>query len=370
MIHRNHSLTAFSFLFVFFILFFTDCPAQAGRKPASSSIQLLSPGRNAYVTVTNKKIQTWWDQYEMNKTPRKSKMKEYSRPEPLVFKWKKSGLRKCSYELSVSTSPDFRDARIIHTRENSHKLYNLFTGEKYYWRVRSISGSDERISPTGVFYTKECARTIRIKGAYNIRDIGGYLTSSGKEVKQGLIYRSGDFDKIKSEGKGTIRTLGIRTQLDVRRAKEGKAGKKTTPVENYYRLRGVQYKSIWKNEKRKRRILRIMKVFADEDNYPIIMHCTYGRDRTGTLAFLINGLLGVSKKDLYRDYEMTTMSRLSSLHPRRKIRKFNALYKGMLKYEDPALSLQDNIKEYLVDIGMTREEISNIEEIMLEEGDQ
>lgn len=113
-----------------------------------------------------------------------------------------------------------------------------------------------------------------------------------------------------------------------------------------------------------------MKVFADEDNYPIIMHCTYGRDRTGTLAFLINGLLGVSKKDLYRDYEMTTMSRLSSLHPRRKIRKFNALYKGMLKYEDPALSLQDNIKEYLVDIGMTREEISNIEEIMLEEGDQ
>ena len=34
-----------------------------------------------------------------------------------------------------------------------------------------------------------------------------------------------------------------------------------------------------------------------------------GADRTGTVAFLINGLLGVSFADLTKDFEMTSFSR-------------------------------------------------------------
>jgi protein tyrosine/serine phosphatase len=43
-------------------------------------------------------------------------------------------------------------------------------------------------------------------------------------------------------------------------------------------------------------------VLADESNYPIFFHCAIGTDRTGTLAYLINGLLGVPEEDLYYDY--------------------------------------------------------------------
>ena len=39
---------------------------------------------------------------------------------------------------------------------------------------------------------------------------------------------------------------------------------------------------------------------ADENRYPVYIHCTGGADRTGTLAFLINALLGVGEDDLIR----------------------------------------------------------------------
>ncbi|MBR5388667.1 MAG: tyrosine-protein phosphatase, partial [Clostridia bacterium] len=51
---------------------------------------------------------------------------------------------------------------------------------------------------------------------------------------------------------------------------------------------------------------RIFYYLTDEKNYPIYVHCNAGADRTGTVAFLINGLLGVSFEDLTRDFELTS----------------------------------------------------------------
>lgn len=38
----------------------------------------------------------------------------------------------------------------------------------------------------------------------------------------------------------------------------------------------------------------------------VYFHCHGGSDRTGTLAFLIEALLGVSESDLSKDYELTS----------------------------------------------------------------
>ena len=366
MVTRGRLSAGLSFIFIFVLILFADCPAQAGRKPASPAIQLLSPGKNAYVNIANKKVQIWWNNYQMNKTPEKSKCKDYTRPEPVVFRWKSSGKKKCRYELSVSTSPDFRNARTFKTGNNYRKVYNLYSGTKYYWKVRCISGHKQHISWTRSFFTKRCARIIWVSGAYNTRDLGGCLTSSGKRVRQGMIYRSGDFDKIKKAGKGTIKVLGIKTQLDFRKPGQRKGGIKTLPVANFYNEPITSYMGFLKYKENQKIILEAMKIFADRDNYPIMMHCIYGRDRTGTMAFLINGLLGVSKKNIYRDFDLTSLSKLSSSYPRKKIVKLDNLYNAMMNYKDPSMSLQDNIKAYLLDIGMTQEEISNIETIMLE----
>ena len=41
---------------------------------------------------------------------------------------------------------------------------------------------------------------------------------------------------------------------------------------------------------------------------PFIFHCKSGADRTGAVAILTLGLLGVSEADIARDYELTTYS--------------------------------------------------------------
>eukprot|EP00002_Diphylleia_rotans_P029999 TRINITY_DN6139_c0_g1_i1.p1 TRINITY_DN6139_c0_g1~~TRINITY_DN6139_c0_g1_i1.p1 ORF type:complete len:362 (+),score=80.98 TRINITY_DN6139_c0_g1_i1:49-1134(+) len=56
-------------------------------------------------------------------------------------------------------------------------------------------------------------------------------------------------------------------------------------------------------------IAKCMDLFADEKNYPIIFHCTHGKDRTGVIAALILGCLGVSIDDIAADYA------ISSQHP-------------------------------------------------------
>ena len=40
-------------------------------------------------------------------------------------------------------------------------------------------------------------------------------------------------------------------------------------------------------------------------DYSLYFHCRIGADRTGTLAYLLEGILGVSKENRYRDYELT-----------------------------------------------------------------
>ena len=52
----------------------------------------------------------------------------------------------------------------------------------------------------------------------------------------------------------------------------------------------------------------IFEILSDANNYPVTYHCAVGADRTGAITYLINGLLGVSKEDLRRDYTITNFS--------------------------------------------------------------
>ena len=43
----------------------------------------------------------------------------------------------------------------------------------------------------------------------------------------------------------------------------------------------------------------------------IYIHCSHGSDRTGTLVYLLEGLLGINKEERYEDFELTTLSGFS-----------------------------------------------------------
>lgn len=160
------------------------------------------------------------------------------------------------------------------------------------------------------------------------------------------------------------KTLGLRTELDLRTHREvyGMKGSPLGPDVKYVHIRSTEYAAInadWAREA----FAKDFRLFLDRANYPIIFHCIAGADRTGTLACILNGLLGVDEEELYRDWEVTGLPRGDTNFTHRKL--FDRLIVGVFgKYEGRALN--DRIEAYVLSCGITKEEIETFRTIMLE----
>jgi protein-tyrosine phosphatase len=134
----------------------------------------------------------------------------------------------------------------------------------------------------------------------------------------------------------------------------------------------------------------IFKSFADERNYPLYVHCNHGADRTGTIMYLLNGLLGVPYEQLVQDFELTTFS-ASGTRTRTGINKdgtfdrtseyagisecsdqnyvaFDKLHELIMSnYGDGGKTLSQAIENYLISVcGLTSTEIGKIKSILLD----
>jgi hypothetical protein len=52
-------------------------------------------------------------------------------------------------------------------------------------------------------------------------------------------------------------------------------------------------------------ILDALRVFTDTNNYPIHVHCTQGKDRTGMVCMLLLGIAGAPDEVVIKDYART-----------------------------------------------------------------
>ncbi len=55
-------------------------------------------------------------------------------------------------------------------------------------------------------------------------------------------------------------------------------------------------------EKARLPLARAVRLFADKDSAPVLVHCIHGKDRTGLLAALLLLMLGVGEAAVVRDY--------------------------------------------------------------------
>ena len=65
-------------------------------------------------------------------------------------------------------------------------------------------------------------RVVKMEGAFNFRDAGGYKTADGKEVVLGKIYRSDAIDKLSDRDLKTFKNKKISTVVDFRGVEEAK----------------------------------------------------------------------------------------------------------------------------------------------------
>jgi protein-tyrosine phosphatase len=168
---------------------------------------------------------------------------------------------------------------------------------------------------------------IAIEGVVNFRDIGGMHTPDGRQVRMGKIYRSASLSYITPQGKTAFLALqpcmicdlrsaeevlndpdpsfvGVRHEM-INMATEGdKAKRLWLLLFNPQKLDGLLpqlYTSVILEENAPA-IQRVIRLLLDEANYPMIIHCTAGKDRTGVVIALILALIGVPQATIIADY--------------------------------------------------------------------
>lgn len=295
-------------------------------------------------------------------------------PQNLTISWQSKNNAEY-YNFEIGLKSDLSDATSYVTFDNSIELADLFVAKTYYYRITARGASQTVRSRIFNFKTAALPRTITVPGTSNTRDIGGYFTLDGKyQVKQGMFYRGG---AIGADGIDTLLNVyGIKTDLDVRG--DGYGSSPLGSSVNYVECLGPYYVNmargldmVWTNAEIREAVLKEIKTCAVKENYPIYLHCSLGRDRTGTLVFLINSLLGVGEKDLFMDFEISFMSASGTADQQKPDAMvsdggaFDLLYDYMMNYSTG--TLQENTEKFMLDLGISANEIASIREIMLEE---
>ena len=227
-----------------------------------------------------------------------------------------------SQKLIVSTSSKFTDGIEVTLAADAkaYDIYNLIPGKTYYYKIVATSetGKDSTLLSAS-FATEGMVRMIKADTGYNMRDIGGWRTRTGQRIRYGMIYRGAEWDVeyvLNSADSATIHDLGIRAELDLRGNSEADYATVSRigydDVE-YTRIpTGTHYIDGIKgnNSAFGKQLQYIFKCVRE--NKPIYFHCHIGADRTGCLGWLLEGLLGVSESDMYKEYELTTFSGLNT----------------------------------------------------------
>ena len=297
---------------------------------------------------------------------------------PIVICWEYPAGIASAFSVKISTSSDFSDAFVISVVADcrSCELYNLYKSTEYFVMVTAYSGNEILDIAESSFTTASLGpRIMNVNGIYNVRDLGGYANTNGETTLQGLIYRGGAltpadvYDSLLTEdGKRFMsEEMKIKTEIDLRSPTEaGNLSESIIPGASLIYIPLGGYGDAFSDSTVGRQAYRkLFSTLANENNYPIYYHCTGGADRTGTVSFLLNALLGLDEETLIKDYEFTSFSiyHIRNTKEGDYAPRFKEFRDKLEAFEGD--TLQKKIENYLLSIGVTEDEIYNIKAIML-----
>jgi protein-tyrosine phosphatase len=206
------------------------------------------------------------------------------------------------------------------------KITGLDPASRHYFHVKDDDGNR--------YMTAE--RRVPLEGAVNFRDIGGYKTGDGREVKWGKVFRSDGLARLTGQDHQTMMQMGIERVFDFRtkaevaeapdklpedgsiahvnlpvthgkfdfvdamaRLKNGDSGWLTPDfMVNGYICNIEDYAGVWG---------AVINCIAEPQVPAILFHCTGGKDRTGTCAALILLMLGVDEETVVKDHQLSNV---------------------------------------------------------------
>ncbi|MBR4233173.1 MAG: tyrosine-protein phosphatase [Bacteroidales bacterium] len=255
---------------------------------------------------------------------------------------------------------------------------NLVPNTHYSYSVTSTSG---KVMTSGSFDTYGHVHQIFFKSRVrNGRDLGGWKTYDGKMVRYRMLYRGGRFEAstLAKSGKRALLNEGIKAQLDLR----GKSDVLTAPA-----IEGLAFcapvietggDTMLKTYKEQTRQCVQFAIDCAKNNLPLYFHCSLGRDRTGTFALLMLGVLDVIEGDISKEYELTYFAPFSwsvsegeqSTTPYvfRNLRTtwaYKPAAEVLWGYVQEGERFSDGVARYFREIGISQEDIDAYREIML-----
>ena len=392
----------------------------------SAQIELVAPASNAVVrqmhTIQREFAKAPWAKCEkcFDGAENAKKLKSRgSTPVPIKLQWKGDAPE---YLVTVRRLPDGKVVFAQAVATNRVEADSLDIATEWEWTVASSNDcfvsrfKTEDLLP----------RLVRMTGTGNCRDIGGRRGLDGRRIRQGLVYRTAGLNfnapveyystdeilelekagklkemdhtgrelhrKLKTGEKLSsnpaknrlvkrkcfapgrrriapaevariLSTYGIRSDIDLRRDDEcyGMTGSPLGPSVKWFHLSYSAYAGAFTTNGMAV-TKAVFDVFMDDDNYPIVFHCIGGADRTGTVAMLLEALLGVSEEEIWRDYLTTGfVGVVSDPHHKKTFGKTVQLLKGY-----PGATLAEKAEAYFLKLGFTKEDIARLRARLLE----
>ena len=180
----------------------------------------------------------------------------------------------------------------------------------YYNNVPNIKSPFATENMAGTLKPLDALRWIRTTAgatAWNVRDLGGWACDGGT-VKYGLLFRGG---KLSAEDRAVLAgELGVQHDLDLRGRESGGSGDEPDMTESplgsdvwYTRTQQYAWYALTPVESWQAYLRCVIDAVTHRE--PVYFHCTAGADRTGTLACVLEGILGMVQSDIDKDYELT-----------------------------------------------------------------
>ena len=337
-----------------------------------AEVTILSEAQKAYLALPRAERFAKFDDGAF----RRELAKDGDYPRAVELKWSDDETN-ALYLVSVD------DRMVAVSNACSVRVTNLEPNKAYVWSVR-VPGETNSVS--GSFTTAaDLPRLVFADGVPNLRDLGGWATKDGRRVRMNMIYRSaglrssarksGDslLNVRYSPGSRRVTDFGlealtgdlkIRTDVELRSLKETMCmDGSAIPGARWVKVPFLAYDFIADDVKGRVQFAKIFREFTAAANYPVLFHCSGGRDRTGTVAFLLNGLLGVSEDDLCRDWEATAFGDGALSFGSDRIGR-------LLDYLHTLAGSDVNaqVESYVKSCGVSDAEIAAFREIMLEGG--
>lgn len=237
-----------------------------------------------------------------------------------LIKWETDLDMEGTVKVYVSNNPDkFNNSPIIYA--------NIKDGVATYVTKDNITRKYFRLTFNDKYSRVIGARTSVLEKVQNFRDLGGYFTKKGKMMRWGKVFRSGDLSELGEWDSIRLQTLGIKTIIDLRTQHESVKAPNRFSAEKIIQIpisigkTKEAYQRIVDGQIRKgdaqvymedeyiqfvtdntKQFAKVLEEFQNEDNYPILISCSYGKDRTGFFAAMLLTALGIEKEVIMEDY--------------------------------------------------------------------